>query len=60
MLMTPQILKFVNFSKTQKFRYIEKEAKKLMRITITMKVGFTTKNSFTAEVTFQNRRKVKK
>ena len=57
--MTSQILKFLNFTKKQKFRYLENEKYKIMRIAITIKNDFIAKNSFTVEVTFKNRSKVK-
>ena len=41
-------------TKTQKFRYLENEALKITRSTITIKAYFIAKDSFTVEVTFKS------
>ena len=41
-------------TKTQKFRYLENEALKIRRSTITIKAYFIAKNSLTVEVTFKS------
>ena len=56
LMMTPKILKSVDFTKTQKSRYLENETlfflylKKI--INYTSRATFMTKNSFVAEVNF--------
>ena len=50
-LMTSQILKSVNFTKTQKSRYLENEI--LFFLQLHIKGYFIAKNSFVAEVTFK-------
>ena len=55
-MMTSQILKFVDFSKTQKSKYLESGALFFLQITkdhlLHIKVYFVAKNSFLAEVNF--------
>ena len=60
LMMTSQILKFVDFIKTQKFRYLKNEAQNITRSAITIKGHFIAKKSFTAGITFKNRPKAKK
>ena len=47
-MMTSKILKFVNFAKTQKFRYLENEALflQIKNLLITIKAYFIAKSSF--------------
>ena len=55
-LVKSQILKLVNFTKTQKTRYLENETLfffKLKNLLITSRVALLQKNSFAAEVTFK-------
>ena len=55
--MTSQILKFVNFTKTQKSRYLKNETLFFLQIkkffTYTSKGYFMVKNTFVAEVTLK-------
>ena len=57
LVMTPQILKSVDFPKTQKPRYVEKET--LFFFKLENFINYTSRaalwqNSFVAEVTFKN------
>ena len=55
-MMTSQILKFVDFTKTQKCRYLENvtfEIKSSLIINKFIKDNFIAKNSFVAEVTLK-------
>ena len=53
-MMTSQILKFVDFTKILKSRYLENETLFLFQIKkLCIKSYFMTKNSFVAEVTFK-------
>ena len=55
-MMTPMILKSVDFTKTQKSRYLENETLFFLQlkkiINYTSRATFMTKNSFVAEVNF--------
>ena len=55
-MMTPKILKSVDFTKTQKSRYLENETLFFLQlkkiIDYTSRATFMTKNSFVAEVNF--------
>ena len=55
-MMTPKILKSVDFTKTQKSRYLENETLFFLQlkkiINYTSRATFMTKNSFVAEVNF--------
>ena len=51
-MMTSQIMKSVDFTKTQKSRYLENETLFFLK-KIYIKGYFTAKNSFVAEVTFK-------
>ena len=51
-MMTSQILKSVDFTKTQKSRYLENETFFLQIKTLCIKGYFMARNSFVAEVTF--------
>ena len=55
-MMTSQILRSVHFTKAQKSRYLENETLFFLQIKkfINYKGYFTAKNSFVAEVTFNN------
>ena len=48
-MMTPQSLKFVDFTKTQKFRYLENETLFFLQI---KRANLWQKNSLVGEVTF--------
>ena len=53
-LMTSQILKYVDFTRTQKSRYLENETLFFLQIqNLLIKGYFTGKNSFVVEVTFK-------
>ena len=56
-VITSQILKFVDLTKTQKSRYLEKEILTFLDMkkinTLYMKGYFIAKNSFVAEITLQ-------
>ena len=56
-VITSQILKFVDLTKTQKSRYLEKEILTFLDMkkinTLYMKGYFIAKNSFAAEITLQ-------
>ena len=56
LMMTPKILKSVDFTKTQKSRYLENETLFFLQlkkiINYTSRATFMTKNSFVAEVNF--------
>ena len=59
-MMTSQILKFLDFTKTQQFRYLENKVKNNEKKNYNQGLFYCKKNSFTAEGTFKNRSKVKK
>ena len=56
-MMTSQILKFVDFSKTQKFRYLENETIFFLQIkkfiNYTLRAALWQKNTFAVELTFK-------
>ena len=57
-VMTPQILKFVDFTKTQRSRYIENQTLFFLQIKVKLLITqqglLYGKNIFAAEVTFKN------
>ena len=54
-MMMPQILRSLDFAKTQKSRYLENETffRQIKKFIIHIKGYFMTKNSFVAKVTFK-------